>query len=76
MNYTIDPTNYGKPTPPWVKWVADILLFLSAAVVLLPDFPQKEWVIAGGAIAKLLSNFITAHATPEFRPKKTKKNES
>lgn len=64
MNYTIDPTNYGKPTPPWVKWVADILLFLSAAVVLLPDFPQKEWVIAGGAIAKLLSNFITSHATP------------
>lgn len=58
-NYDVNPVNWTKPTPPWVKFTADILLFLSASVVLLPDFPGREWVIAGGSIAKLLSNFIT-----------------
>ena len=60
-NYNVSPSNWTKPTPPWIKWTADILLFLSAAIVVLPDFPAKEWVMAGGAIAKLLSNFITTH---------------
>lgn len=61
----IDISNYDKPTPRWVKTIADILLFISAAVVLLPDFEHKEWVMAGGAIAKLLSNFITQQGTNE-----------
>lgn len=63
--YNVSPTNYGKSTPRWVKFVADILLLLSAAVVLLPDFPAREWVIASGGIAKLLSNFITEHIKDE-----------
>lgn len=63
--YSVNPNNYTKPTPPWIKWIADILLLLSASVVLLPDFAAKEWVIAGGAIAKLLSNFITEHVPDE-----------
>lgn len=61
MSYSVNTDNYSKPTPSWVKWVADTLLFLSACVVILPDFPNREWIMAGGAIAKLLSNFITEH---------------
>jgi len=59
--YDISPANWTKPTPPWIKWTADVLLFLSACVAILPDFQGREWVMAAGSIAKLLSNFITEH---------------
>ena len=63
MNYSIKPENYNKPTPVWIKFVADLLLFISMLLSFpeLPDFPGKDWVVFGGVAAKLLSKFITEH---------------
>lgn len=60
-SYSVGHTNYNKPTPKWIKLVADLLLLLSAMVVFLPEFPGKEWVMFAGSAAKLLSKFITDH---------------
>ena len=59
--YSINPTNYNKPTPKWVKLVADALLLVSAVIVFLPEVPATKWIMFGGAAAKLLSKFITDH---------------
>ena len=59
--YSIHPANYNKPTPKWVKLVADGLLVLSAMVVFLPEVPATKWIMFGGAAAKLISKFITDH---------------
>jgi hypothetical protein len=61
--YSLAPENYHKPTPKWVKMTADALLLLSAAVVFLPEIPASKWIMFGGAVAKLLSKFITDNYT-------------
>jgi hypothetical protein len=64
MAYLIHPENYNKPTPKWLKWIADLFLLLSGLVEIgLPDFPGKTWVVFGGVALKLVSKFIADHTT-------------
>jgi len=61
--YSLGTKNWKTRTPLMLKFFCDILLFLSVVVGLLPELPDGvgKWVIAGGGIAKLLSNFISEH---------------
>jgi hypothetical protein len=57
--YTITPVNYSKPTPKWLKLVADIFLLLAGIMEVVPDFKYKTWFVFGGIALKLISKFIT-----------------
>jgi hypothetical protein len=65
--YSISVENYHKPTPKWLKIVADILLgsilVLDPLIMSIPDFEQKEWILFGWnvfvALFKLVSKTIT-----------------
>jgi hypothetical protein len=61
--YSIGTSSLNRKTPGTLKFVMDILLFLSLAIGLLPELPDDigKWVIAAGGILKLLSNFISEH---------------
>ncbi len=66
-NYSIGTDGYTKPTPPWLKFIADIFLLIAGIVEVLPDFEYKEWIVAGGIGLKLISKFISDHTimTPQ-----------
>jgi hypothetical protein len=61
--YSVSPKNWLQRTPIYIKFFCDILLFISLIIGVLPEIPGSmgRWIIAGGAIAKLLSNFISDH---------------
>ena len=70
--FTISHNNYNKPTPKWLKIVADCLLgsilILDPIFIVIPDFPNREWFLFGWntfvALFKLVSKTITdANAT-------------
>jgi hypothetical protein len=62
-NYSVKPGNWTLKTPGKVKLACDILLFLSAIAALVPELPGNisKWILFGGVVAKLLSNFISEH---------------
>jgi len=60
-NFNISPLNYHKPTPLWVKYVADVLLLIAMIAEVCPEFPGKQWVVFGGIALKFISKFITDH---------------
>lgn len=61
--YSIGSTNWKQRTPLILKFTCDILLFLSMVVANLPEISGAtgRWILTGGIIAKLLSNFISEH---------------
>jgi hypothetical protein len=62
--YSISPKNWTSRTPFILKFVCDILLFLSLVAANLPEIANPvvgKWILTGGVIAKLLSNFISEH---------------
>lgn len=61
--YSVGSTNWKARTPLVLKFTCDILLFLSMVVANLPEIssPTGRWILTGGVIAKLLSNFISEH---------------
>lgn len=64
--YDFHPKNYSKPTPFWLKVVADCLigsiLVLDPIFLAIPDFPNKEWFLFGWnafcALFKLISKTV------------------
>ena len=67
--YSIGTSNWKTRTPKMVKLICDFLLLLSAAIALLPEIstPVGKWILFGGVVAKLLSNFISEHMPPEVQ---------
>jgi hypothetical protein len=62
--YSIGTRNWKQRTPLMLKFICDILLFLSLVTANLPEISNPEigkWILTGGVIAKLLSNFISEH---------------
>jgi hypothetical protein len=68
LNSTLDiaPANYDKPTPKWLKVIADVLVFIvmaynffEAFIATMPDFPHKTWVIYGVSGLILAFKFVT-----------------
>lgn len=62
--YSIGTSNWKQRTPLMLKFICDVLLFLSLVVANLPEIPNPavgRWILTGGVIAKLLSNFISEH---------------
>jgi hypothetical protein len=61
--YSVGTANWKQRTPLVLKFICDILLFLSMVVANLPEIsgPTGRWILTGGVIAKLLSNFISEH---------------
>ena len=59
--YSMKAENYYKPTPRWIKFIADLLLLISVILSFpeMPEFPGRNWVVFGGVAAKLLSKFIS-----------------
>lgn len=62
-SYSIGTSNWKSRTPLILKFTCDVLLFLSMVVANLPEIsgPTGRWILTGGVIAKLLSNFISEH---------------
>lgn len=64
--YSINPSNYHKRTPLWLKIIADCLLgsilILDPIFIAIPDFPNREWFLFGWntfvALFKLVSKTI------------------
>ena len=62
--YSIGTQNWKQRTPLLLKFICDVLLFLSLVTANLPDIQNPaigKWILTGGVIAKLLSNFISEH---------------
>lgn len=61
--YSVGTTSWKQRTPAMLKFVCDVLLFLSVTIALMPEIstPVGKWILFGGAVAKLLSNFISEH---------------
>jgi hypothetical protein len=61
--YSVGTSSWKARTPLMLKFFCDVLLFISAAVALLPEIstPIGKWILFGGVVAKLLSNFISEH---------------
>lgn len=58
--YSIDPANYNKKTPLWLKITADILLGLAGLIeVSSPEFPGKEYVVFGCIVFKFIAKTIS-----------------
>ena len=68
-NYEVKAGGWSLKTPGRVKLICDALLFFSAIAVLVPELPgdTTKWIIFGGVVAKLLSNFITEHIPEEVQ---------
>ena len=64
--YSVGRNSWKERTPLMLKFICDILLFLSMVVANLPEIsgPTGRWILTGGVIAKLLSNFISEHMPP------------
>jgi hypothetical protein len=70
--YSIGTNNWKTRTPRMLKFFCDILLFLSLVTANLPEIENPEigkWILTGGVIAKLLSNFISEHMPVEVQEK-------
>jgi len=67
--YSVGAANWQARTPLILKFTCDILLFLSMVAANLPEIssPVGKWILTGGVIAKLLSNFITEHMPVEIQ---------
>lgn len=62
--YSVGTANWKNRTPLMLKFICDILLFLSLVAANLPEIQNPaigKWILTGGIIAKLLSNFISEH---------------
>jgi hypothetical protein len=61
--YSVGTSNWKARTPLMLKFICDVLLFISIAIALMPEIstPVGKWILFGGAVAKLLSNFISEH---------------
>jgi hypothetical protein len=68
--YSVNTSNWTKRTPPYLKFFCDFLLFLSLVVGVLPEIPTPigKWILFGGVVAKLLSNFISDHLPATAQP--------
>ena len=58
--YSVELSNYHKPTPLWLKVTVDIILGLAGLMeVSLPDFSGKEWIVFGAIVLKFIAKTIT-----------------
>jgi hypothetical protein len=62
--YSVGTANWKTRTPLTLKFICDMLMFLSlvaANLTAIKDPVIREWILSGGIIIKLLSNFISEH---------------
>lgn len=77
--YTVSRSNfYRKPTPLWLKILADCLigsiLVVDGLMTQLPDFEGRDWVVIGWsafvALFKLVSKTIADAKAEYYNPPK------
>ena len=67
-NYSVKPGNWNIKTPGRIKFICDLLLFVSLVITSL--WPEIDLALKIGVSIKLLSNFISEHIPVQVNEEK------